>query len=504
MALPDRDYYLNQDAKSREIRTKYRENIVKMMKIAGESAKEAASTADFVLKFETALAEHALPKDDRRDTAKLFHPMSFTELKALAPAFDWETYFQALGIAIPQKINVSEPDFLRNVSSLLLKTQPRDLARYLKWETVRHLAYYVDGPLRQENFRFWSVYLEGAKELPPRWKYCTRIISDEMSEALGQAYVQSIAGATDIRAKTEAMLAEIRVSFLENLGTLNWMDSSTRENARKKLEKMGKKVGWPDHWRDYSKLELEPHAFLEDVMRSLQFEERRNLAKIDKPTDRSEWFMATWEPNAYYQDSNNELVLPLGELVPPIFDPHFSDGANYGSLGGGTIGHELTHGFDDSGKDKDADGNFVTWWTPKTKELFDTKSACFVQQTEKYEILPGSGVHIRGKATLGENLADNGGVKLGLIALKKAIQARGKPAPEFAGLNEIQQYFLAYGQSWCVKTTEEHLRDQLLTDFHPPAEFRVNGVLSNQPEFAEAFGCRAGSKMAPVNRCSIW
>jgi endothelin-converting enzyme/putative endopeptidase len=503
MSLPDPDYYLKDDAKSKEIRTHYRDHIAKSLRLAGESSSRADKIADHILAFETELARYALKLDDRRDMEKRFHPMSLEELKKLAPSIDWMTYFSALGIQPPAKLNVVEPEFLRQLSVMLARTDADRLAGFLRYKLIHRVAYYLAGPLQKEDFSFWRAYLRGQKEMPPQWKYCTQIIADGMNEGLGQAYLASIPNAKEIRAKTQTMFAEIKRAFGEELNRLKWMDASTRAQAKKKLAKMGSKIGWPEKWRDYSKLTIEKGAFFRNELATTTFEVRRNLDKIGKPTDRSEWFMSVWEPNAYYADSNNEMVLPLGELVPPVFDPRFSDGANYASLGGSTIGHELTHGFDDAGKDMDADGNFVTWWSAKAKKAFDKQSECYTQQTESYEIRPGSDLKIRGKATLGENLADNSGVKLGLIVLKQRMKKR-KPAAAFEGFNENQQFFLAYAQGWCTKTSEEKLRDQLLTDFHPPAEFRVNMVLANQPEFAQAFHCKIGTKMAPKHRCSLW
>jgi endothelin-converting enzyme/putative endopeptidase len=504
MSLPDRDYYLQDDAKSKEVRLKYKEHIARSLKLEGVNSARAKAASEFILKFETELAKHSLPKDDRRDVQKQFHPMTYAEVTKLVPSFDWDTYIAELGLTQPPaKFNVNEPEFLKALNDLLPTLKKEDLANYLKYKLIHRSAYYVGGPLQTEDFKFWRVYLNGQKELPPRWKYCTQIVSGEMGEALGQAYVASIIGSQDIREKTKEMLAEIKKAFRDNLENLSWMDTATREAAKKKLDKMASKVGWPEKWRDYSLLKIDRNDFFQNELSAEQFENKRSLAKIGKPTDRTEWDMLTWEPNAYYNDSNNEMVLPLGELVPPVFDPKFSEGANDGSLGGGTIGHELTHGFDDSGKDMDADGNFVTWWTPESKAKFDQKSACFIKQTESYDIIPGSTLRIRGKATLGENLADNGGVKLALMALKKSMKSRPAAAPVL-GMNELQQFFLAYAQGWCIKSTDEKLREQLLGDFHPPAEFRVNAVISNQPEFAEAFGCKAGSKMVPAERCAIW
>jgi putative endopeptidase len=502
--LPDRDYYLKEDSKSKEIRARYHDHIARDMELVGESTAKARSTADIVLRFETELARHSLPLDERRDKVKLYHPITLAVLKALTPAIDWDTYFQELGISAPQKLNALEPDFLKFMNQLIEGAKPEELSSYLRYKLMERSAYYAGGALQAEDFKFWDAYLHGQKEPLPRWKYCTRAVEGGMGEALGETYVASVPGADTIRGKVGKMLAEIKLSFEENLGTLAWMDASTRESARKKVAKMKQKVGWPEHWRDYSGLQIDGKSFLANEFRALEFEELRNLRKIGHPMDHTEWSMFAWEPNAYYDGASNEMVLPLGELVPPVFDSRFSDGANYGSLGAGTIGHELTHGFDDEGKDLDADGNLAPWWTPKAKEMFETKSACFIRQTEAYEILPGSGLHIRGKATLGENLADNGGVKLALIALKRAMRLPRPVTPAFQGMSELQQYFVGYAQGWCLKETNESLRNELLSDFHPPAEFRVNAVFANQPEFAEAFGCQLGAKMAPKVRCSIW
>lgn len=503
MSLPDPDYYLKDDSKSRETREKFQEHVAKSLELVGMKPAEAKTQSARILAFEIELAKHALKKDDRRDMEKTFHPMTYTQLKELMPSFHWEGYFKALGRPTPKKFNVVEPEFFKNLNTLLPRQKPEDLSALLKYKLVHRSAYFIPGPLQKEDFAFWRAFLRGQKELPPRWKYCTQVISDNMGEALGKAYVSSVPGSESIRAKTQQMFVNIKQAFKEDLKALTWMDESTRASALKKLDKMTSKIGWPGKWRDYSRVKIDAKTFYENELAATEFEVRRMLTKIDQPTDRSEWYMQVWEPNAYYSQSDNEMVLPLGELVPPVFDPKFSEGANYASLGGSTIGHELTHGFDDNGKDMDASGNYVSWWTPQSKERFESQSACYVAQTEAYEIGPDPKLRIRGKATLGENLADNGGVKLGLVALKKLMKAR-PPAAKFLEFDEVQQFFLAYGQSWCFKVTDEALRQSLLSNYHAPAEFRVNAVLANMPEFAEAFQCKPGSKMAPKKRCSLW
>ena len=503
MSLPDPDYYLKDDAKSKEVRVRYVEHVSKVMQIVGMNADDADQMASNMLAFETNLAKSALSKDERRDMEKLFHPTKFSELEKLVPVVDWKIYFKTLGIKAPTSVNVVEPEFLKKMNEWVENMTPADRAGFLKFKLVHRSGYFIPGPLQQEEFAFWRAYLNGQKEMPPQWKYCTQVVAGNMGEALGQAYLASIPGAKDIRSKTETMFTDIKEAFAKQLDKVSWMDASTRAAAHKKLDKLGSKIGWPDKWRNYARLQIKSDAFYANELAATEFEIRRGLSKIGKPTDRSEWYMSIWEPNAYYSDSNNEMVLPLGELVPPVFDPRFSEGANYGALGGSTIGHELIHGFDDAGKDMDADGNYVTWWSEDAKKNFAKQSTCYVEQTEAFDIVPGSKLRIRGKATLGENLADNAGVMLGLVALKKRMQTR-KPAEKVDGFSELQQFFVGYAQGWCTKMTDEQMREQLLTDFHPPSEFRVNMVLANQAEFAEAFSCKPGSKMAPKKRCSLW
>lgn len=503
MSLPDPDYYLKDDAKSKEVRKKFKEHVAKTLVIVGEAPKAAAATADKVLAFETELAKHSLKLDDRRDVEKLFHPMKYEEVKALVPAFEWDEYLKAMDLKTPKKININEPAFMKKVNEMLASANYADLVAHLKYRFARSAAYYVPGPLQNEEFRFWRAYLNGQKSLPPRWKYCTRIVAEDMNEALGQAYLASVPNAKEIRKGTEKMVEQIKTAFKAELDRLEWMDDKTRKEAHKKLKKVGGKIGWPDKWRDYGPMKIEAGPLINNLLAATEFETRRHLNKIDKKVDRSEWYMSTWEPNAYYTGSNNEMVLPLGETVPPVFDPKFNDGPNLAVLGGSTIGHELLHGFDDSGKDMDADGNFVTWWTAESKKKFEDMSQCYIKQTEAYPIMPGTKNFIRGKATLGENLADNGGVKLGILVMKELLKTRAM-GPKWQEFDEMQQFFVAYAQSWCMKVTPQSARERLLTDYHPPAEFRVNQVIANQPEFAEAFKCKEGSRMAPKVRCSLW
>jgi endothelin-converting enzyme/putative endopeptidase len=343
--------------------------------------------------------------------------------------------------------------------------------------------------------------------MPPRWKACTQAVETRMGYALAEAYVKLFDGQA-IKAKTEDMITRIKRAFVDDLRALTigleaWMDEATEMKAQEKVSLLAQKVGAPEKWRDYSTLKTSAHNFLLSDLNVSRFEGLRDLAKIGHPVDHAEWAMMPWEVNAYYDRSNNEFNFPFGILQPPSLDLKASDGANYGSFGGGTIGHELTHGFDNNGSQYDAHGNLKNWWTAQTKAQFATRAQCYIDQASRYRI-EEVGLYVNGKQTLEENLADQGGVKLGMVALETILAGKTEGPPLFGKFNERQQYWIAYAQSWCTKSTPERLRVQITTDVHPPAEFRVNAVVRNRPEFARDFGCRAGAQMAPLDRCALW
>jgi len=364
----------------------------------------------------------------------------------------------------------------------------------------------------QADFEFWNKHLRGEKEMKPRWKRCTQAIERTLGYALAEVYVKTVDTVT-VRNKVESMIQWIKTTFKNDLNELSsgkggWLDTTTRDEALKKLEVLAQKVGAPEKWRDYSALKTESlttsnASFLTNDVKAVEFETRRDLGKIGKPVDRKEWDMMPWEINAYYDPAKNEFVFPFGILQPPSFDVRASDGANLGAFGGGTIGHELTHGYDNDGRQYDAKGNFKDWWTSDTKKKFEEKSQCFVQQANAYKI-EEVGLNVDGKKSLPENLADQGGVKLGYLALSLAQSTRPHAKPWLGRYSENQQFWIAYAQSWCTKKRAEALRVQIKTNPHPPEEFRVNGVVMNRPEFARDFGCSVGSRMAPKNRCEIW
>jgi putative endopeptidase len=506
MGLPEPSYYLEKEPKSKEIRQKYISHITKILTLVGQGKKMASRNARTVLALETRLAEKAMSFDERQDPSKTNHPLTREALKQLAPAIDWEVYFNTL--AVPQSgLNINEPEFFHNLSEVIQSAPLADLRAYLTWQIASRSASEVSPELDRENFEFWDKYLHGQNQMKPRWKRCTQEVEHDLGYALAEIYVKTV-DTEAIRDKVRAMIRWIQQTFEKDLETLStgehaWLDRSTKAEALKKLSKLREKLGAPEKWRDYSALVTEPSNFLLNDIRIVEFENRRDIAKIGKPLDRLEWDMMPWEINAYYDPPKNEFVFPFGILQPPSLDVKASDGANLGAFGGGTIGHELTHGFDNDGRQYDANGNVKDWWTKETKQKFEERTQCFVQQANQYKI-ESVGLSVDGKKTLPENLADQGGVKLAYEALRIAMEKR-PPAPLWLGkYTEKQQYWIAYAQSWCGKAKPETLRQQIKTNSHPPEEFRVNGVIMNRPEFARDFSCKEGSRMAPQVRCSLW
>jgi endothelin-converting enzyme/putative endopeptidase len=506
MGLGEPSFYFDKDAKSQDIRKKYGEHIAQIFQHVGQSKNIARLNARKVVAFETRLAEKAFAFDDRQNPAKTNHPTTREALLRLAPAIDWILYFQALG-APPSALNVNVPNFLTHMSEVVTRTPLADLKIYLQWQIAHRMASTVSPELDQENFNFWARYLHGEKKMKPRWKRCTVNVEGRLGYALAEVYVRTFDGQA-IRAKTETMISEIEQAFRDDLDTLvtgngAWLDLATKQETLKKLSKLKQKVGAPEKWRDYTTLMTDARPFLANDLKVAEFEAARDLAKIGKPVDRLEWDMMPWEINAYYNPPTNEFVFPFGILEPPMFDLRASEGANLGAFGGGTIGHELTHGFDNFGRQYDADGTIKDWWTAETKRKFDEKAQCFIRQANDYKI-ESVGLNVDGQKSLTENLADQGGVKLGYTALTISL-AKRTPAPLWRGkYSENQQFWIAYAQSWCGKAQPETLRQQIKTDPHPPEEFRVNAVLMNRPEFGRDFSCKEGSRMTPQVRCSIW
>lgn len=492
LGLPDRDYYLKDDPKSKEVRELYKKFIVQTFRLLGVSAEDSEKNAATLFKIETELAKASMPRVDRRDPEKVYHRLERKGLKEKVPHFDWDTYLKESGVPELQNINVTVPDFFVALDSLFSTLSLNEVKTYLTWHFVRGVSPMLSQAFVNEQFQFESKAITGQKELPARWKRCVKMIDRQMGFALGRSFVEKTYGAQG-KALTQEMVQAIETTFEKKLKELTWMDEPTRKEALKKLHAINNKMGYPNRWKDYGPLVVDSQSYLKSVLNSNIFQSHYHLNKIGKPVDREEWEMSPPTVNAYYHPSMNEMVFPAGILQLPYFDRKAPASQNYGGIGM-VMGHELTHGFDDQGRQYNSDGNLINWWSPKVSKDFDERAQCIVKQYDQYEVLPG--VFLNGKLTLGENIADQGGLNVAYEAWKarsgKITQA------------EQQKFFLAFAQSWCSKKHDTYARVLVKTDFHSPAKFRVNGVVSQFPAFAEAFGCQPGSKMAPKDRCSVW
>lgn len=502
LGLPDRDYYLKPGAAADSMRQAYVEHVTKDFTIAGEPAARATSDAAAVMALETSLAQAALTRVERREPSATDHPMRAAALDSLAPHVGWAAYFRGIGISAPvARLNVGEPAFVHRVDSLL-QAAPLDAWRaYFRYHIIAEASPWLSTPFVAEDFAF-SAKFSGARELLPRWKRCLRETDGDLGEALGQAYVaRTFPPAARLKAK--AVIDDIRSAFAERLRRLTWMSDSTRAHALDKLAKMGEKVGYPDRWRDYTKLEVQPGAFVLNVGRASAFEWQRTVNRPGTAVDTTEWGITVPTVNAYYDASKNEMVFPAGALMPQTFDPLADDGANYGSLGGSWAGHELTHGFDDEGRHYDAQGNLRDWWTPADSAHFAQGAALVVDQFNSY--IQVDTLHVNGALTLGENIADFGGVLTGYDALEQALARDGRPGL-IDGYTPEQRFFLGYAQSWRVHNRDARLRTRVTVDPHAPEQWRVNGPLSNVAAFAQAFHCNVGDAMvrASASVPQIW
>lgn len=500
LSLPEREYYFKTDEKSVETRQKFVEHVAAQFRTVGYRRGNALKAAQFILQFETQLASAAATMEEKRDPNAMNHPMTVSGFSKLSPSFDWSTYLSHLGVANLSELNATEPKFYKNFEAILRITPLSALKTYMKWQMILRSAPSMTSSFETENFNFWEAFLQGKKSMSPRWKKCTRLVGEALRDGLAEAFVSASNGEA-ARTKTALLIDAVKKSFLENLAGLTWLDDETRKAAVEKLATLNQKLAFPDHWKTYDGLAVSSMNLLSNTFASAKLESAKLLSEIGKPVDHGKWYMPAWEVNAYYDPSNNEFVFPLGILQPPVLDLNASDGANMGALGA-TIGHELTHGYDDEGSQFDGRGNLRDWWPAPVRAEFTKNAQCYASQASKYEALPG--LFINGATTLGENLADQGGTKLAYRAFK--TMSAGRPeAPVFAGqYNETQQFFISYAQSWCGKLRPEKLRSQLQTDVHPPVDYRVNGVVVNMPEFADAFACTVGQKMAPAERCSLW
>jgi endothelin-converting enzyme/putative endopeptidase len=498
LGLPDRDYYLKTDAKSEELRKAYVAHVQKMFQLLGDNTDRAAAEAQTVMRIETGLAKGSMTRVDRRDPKKLDHKLTSGELEKISPEFHWQVYFTKVGLASLSSLNVSAPDFFKTLNEEIGKDSLDDWKTYLRWHLIHSAAAQLSSPFLNENFAFYGKTLQGQQELKPRWKRCTEYVDDYLGEALGQAYVEKYFSP---QAKQDALkiVNEIRAAMEQDIHSLTWMSPATKQQALTKLHAMANKIGYPDKWRDYSKLEIVRGDNLGNVERARQFEFNRQLGKIGKPVDKGEWDMTPPTVNAYYNPQMNDINFPAGVLQPPAFDPNSDAAPNYGDTGG-TVGHELTHGFDDEGRQFDAQGNLRDWWTEADGKEFEKRASCISDQYSKYVIVDD--IKINGKLTLGEDVADLGGLLLAYMAWTD--DTKGQKLDPIDGLTPDQRFFVGYGQSWCGHVRDEGKRMRATIDPHSPGKYRTNGVVSNMPQFQEAFHCKAGQAMVNENRCRVW
>jgi putative endopeptidase len=498
LGLPDRDYYTKTDAKSKEIRSKYRDHVARMLELTGEPKAEAARHAKTVMEIETALAKASLTRVEQRDPYKLFHKMTPAQLKALAPSFDWARYLADYDLADVTTVNVTEPAFFKQVNSEIRRVKLSDWKAYLRWHAVNARADYLSSPFVTEDFNFYRKTLRGVTEQPPRWKRCVRLVDRDLGEALGQEFVRRTFTA-DTKEKTVDMTRRIETAMENEIKTLDWMTDATKARALEKLHAIANKVGYPDRWRDYSTVEVRRADFFGNVANATTFESRRQLAKIGKPVDRGEWGMTPPTVNAYYNPQMNDINFPAGVLQPPLYDPKLDDAPNYGNTGS-TIGHELTHAFDDEGRQFDAQGNLKDWWTAEDAKAFEERVNCIRDQYAQYTIVDD--IKINSKLTSGEDVADLGGTLLAYIAWKDATA--GAKLESKDGFTPDQRFFIGFAQWACNNQRPENLRVRAITDPHSPGKYRVNGIVANLPEFQKAFSCAETKPMVRAKPCRIW
>ena len=500
LGMPDRDYYTKMDDKSKELRRQYEEHVAKMLALLGDDDARASSGAKAIVELESKLADASLTRVERRDPEKTYHKMNRSDLRALTPNWSWEDYFQQIGYTNIDSVDVSAPKFFETMSQTLKETPLETWKTYLRWHLVNSAAPFLSDPFVNEDFNFKGRALQGTTELLPRWKRCVSATDRQLGEALGQIYVQKYFP-PEAKARAVGMVDHLVDALHDDLQTLPWMGPATRKQALVKLAAFARKIGYPDKWRDYSAYAVDRGSYALNQMRGAQFEFKRDLNKIGKPVDRTEWGMTPPTVNAYYNSEMNEIVFPAGILQPPFFDPKADDASNYGAMGA-VIGHEMTHGFDDEGRKFDAQGNLRDWWTPEDEKNFNERAACVEKQFDSYVVQDD--IHENGKLVLGESIADLGGLNLAYRALQKA--EKGKKPALIGGLTADQRFFLSYAQIWASNDRPEFERLMVNTNTHPLGRFRAVAAPSNMPEFVRAFDCKEGAAMArpPAIRCQIW
>jgi len=505
LGLPDRDYYFKDDPTAQKQREQYKQHVQNMFQLMGDGPEAAVKEAQTVLEIETALANASLKRVDRREPTNVYHKMTKVELAKLSPAFDWNEYITSLDAPEFKELNVAVPGFVTNLQELIEKQPLQSWKTYLRWHLVHSDAFLLSSKFDEENFEFYGRTLGGQKEQEARWKRCVRLTDNALGEALGQKYVE-VAFGPESKKRTLDMIRRIENALQNDIKAVPWMTDATKQAALVKLAAISNKIGYPDKWRDYSTLKIVRGDALGNQQRADAFEFRRRLNKIGNDVDKNEWGMTPPTVNAYYSSEENNINFPAGILQPPFYDNNLDDAVNFGGIGV-VIGHELTHGFDDQGRKFDGEGNLRDWWTPQDAKAYSERSQCLVDEYSNFVSLkddkdPKNDVHLNGKLTLGENTADNGGMRLAYMALEDALA--GKKQPKIDGFTPEQRLFLGFGQVWCQNMKPEAARQRAMTDPHSPGRFRTNGVVSNMPEFQQAFGCKKGDAMVRENACRVW
>ena len=504
LSLPDRDYYLVNDERMTKIREQYKQYVTAIFKLIGDSDEQAAAETKSVVDIETALAHGAIPRQDMRDPKKIYHPMPVSGLVALAPDYDWSAFFSGVQLPGLDHLNVATPDFFKSFEQVITTDDLSTLRSYLRFHVVNSASPYLAKPFFDANFEFFGHELNGQVTPTPLWKRCTALTDRALGEAVGQDWVKKNFP-PDAKANMEKLVAALEKALGEDIRSLPWMTDATKKEAEAKLAAFRQKIGYPENWRDYSTLTVSRTDLVGNAERASSFEFKRDLRKIGQPVDEKEWGMTPPTVNAYYDPSNNDINFPAGILQPPFFDNAKDPAVNFGAIGV-VIGHEMTHGFDDEGSQFDGKGNLREWWTPEDRKKFTDRTDCEVNEYGNFEAAPGQ--KLNGKLTLGENTADNGGLRIAYQALLETIAAQGAGDPNTAakidGYTPAQRYFISFGQVWCQNSTEQNARVLARTDPHSPGQWRVNGVVQNFDEFGKAFNCKQGQPMMPDNACHVW
>ena len=498
LGMTDRDYYLKDDPETRRLRDEYRTHVGRMLEGSGLPSDLSLAGADAVLRLETGMAGAMPPREQRRDPTTQYHKLTLAQLEDLVPSWPWSKYFPALGAPSLADVNVTSPDYVKKMTRVWLDLAPEERKAYLRWHVLHAMAAALPARLVAEDFHFYGTMLRGVKEMQPRWKRCAQLTNDALGEAVGKVFVAEHFP-SDEKQRALAEVRTIQAALRDDISKLGWMSDDTRQEALRKLEAFRIKVGYPDRWRDYSGLDIDGADALGNAIRANRFEFARQARKIGKAVDRDEWFSLPQDVDGYQSAALVEIVFTAGLLQPPFFDRTMDDAVNFGAIGR-AMGHEFSHGFDDHGRKFDEHGNLRDWWTPQDSARFEEGAKCFVEEYSHFVVVDDK--RLNGQLTLGENLADNGGLRLAYAALQR--QLAGKPIQNLDGLSPEQRFFLAFAETQCGNVTDQTARNRLLTDPHSPGRWRVNGTVRNMAEFQKAFACKVTDPMVSPHPCRVW